>query len=257
MVNHQKSRDCLRKAAPTGNIEQFFIRHAPAAATSQRTPAKQHAPLPVLPNLRMSDHPDIGIDVRASSPLLPKRTSEHESNPILSPCLRRLHDLRMLARNLPESVPIADPEDDIAALGASGEEYVIANGFTEDTTEDYECHLSRALHRVFWDEKDDAIFSKIRRGPFGVEGFCAVLEFFIRERSASKDLIDVRLPRLEKAIRNLITCGSSSTCHALEWMLLSHTSSVIHAERTRQSGQACGKLLRSPSDKNYCFLLLL
>jgi hypothetical protein len=207
MASHQKSKACVDKAkeitqAEKSNIKNYFAPVAPRAKPSRTvaTPALPK-PSPLLARTAQLQPAASTSQTHIPSISHPKPSLEIPSAHPISATIQALTRIRQLAQRLPDSVPIADVGDPLS-VGAEGEDYVKANALTDDTSEDYENHLTHILH-IFWGDDEPKTRSKIRRGPLGISGFCRVLEYFIECRSASEELILARLPRIEAAVKHL------------------------------------------------------
>jgi hypothetical protein len=205
---HQKSKGCKQKAMDkaTPKLTAFFAPKAMTRVSATRpfAPVVKEPPR-ILPTSYHSALPPLEIET-----LAPVKTSDTttltNTNDSLTPSpqtagLVLLSKLLETSKCLPPSVPLATAEDEIAYFGLDGASFALAKGCADDVSEDYELAINPGLH-MFWMKSSDEVRNLVRRGAYGIEGFCNVLSYFIRERNLPLGE-DPRLLKLLEAVESL------------------------------------------------------
>ncbi len=101
-----------------------------------------------------------------------------------------LSKLTSVTAQLPESVPVAKPEDAVAALCGNIEVIL----FSLEDDEPYEW-LDHKLNNICgsWVVNQGLVPLAIKHGDLSLPGLCSTLQFFINHKLASKVLIETQL----------------------------------------------------------------
>lgn len=152
MQQHQKSDRCCLNRPKNDSLMNYFsvaqpsgsnAAHATTSSYSQQAPPLITA---ALSQLVLEEVTDTTQTVRP--PSLPPQAPA-EPAPHTNPVINRLQRLQALSESLPNTVPLADAEDDIAKLGTDGNSFIAANLLSStiiDAEGEYQTLLNPALH---------------------------------------------------------------------------------------------------------------
>ncbi|KAH9925085.1 hypothetical protein B0H21DRAFT_826674 [Amylocystis lapponica] len=111
--------------------------------------------------------------------------------------LQLIRRLRRLASNLPEMVPLGHPEDVLAQFVNFDPAAALASQECEDAWE----AVNKALDNTIGYRKSiPELISIVRRGAYGITGFCARLEAICNDYNIDGVLLEGRLNNLSTAV---------------------------------------------------------
>jgi hypothetical protein len=115
-----------------------------------------------------------------------------------SPQLSLLSRLRVLTANLPLSVPIGRPDEPLACFAVNPRDLIQPG---EDAWEDV---IDPAFNRVIGFGKTTIDIAEfIRRGEYGMDGFCNWTESCLEHLNIASSLLEVRLDCVMQAMLHL------------------------------------------------------
>lgn len=139
------------------------------------------------------DSLDIDLDLIATDPV--RDTSQ-------TPQAALLHRLWTLTTTLPLSVPLATPDDVLAAFSSDPRAAV------EEGEDLYEQVVNPALHNaVGYNMVVIDVAQLIRRGPLGMDGFYRWIEICLVEAGIEYGMLEVRVERVCDAMKLLYVSG--------------------------------------------------
>ncbi|KAJ8085520.1 hypothetical protein PM082_004338 [Marasmius tenuissimus] len=133
-----------------------------------------------------------------------KTTADAIENPVLEALLIEdistpfpplLQSLWQAAKSLPDSIPLATKNDDIAQLADD------PSIGCDDSNEAWEMSLNPLLHSVFgYGATAKDILHLVRRGPLGIEGFCHWVHVCVTKLHADVFILDLKAQLMIDAI---------------------------------------------------------
>jgi hypothetical protein len=118
-------------------------------------------------------------------------TQGHRSHPLVS-------RLRTASARLPESVPVGQYSDPFAVFSGDPRDSIVAND------DPWESVIDPCLNRVIgFGVSTHQIADIIRRGPFGIDGFCRWIEICMLDLKISPELLEMKLERVFDALNLL------------------------------------------------------
>ncbi|KAE9394828.1 hypothetical protein BT96DRAFT_998151 [Gymnopus androsaceus JB14] len=113
--------------------------------------------------------------------------------------------LRHLAVQLPLSVPIAEPTSAISAV--TGDPCLLVS----DPVEAWEI-LNPIIHSVFgYQSTADSIAHLVKRGPFGLDGFCNWVDACVEKLNVDEALLEPKVLLLLEATQQVLASSSTNT----------------------------------------------
>jgi hypothetical protein len=194
----------MSKAVKTNRISDFFVKQRDPPAP-YKAPS---APLFLAPNtptflragpsrlVSSTDNTDM-TDVEAVS-----RSRQHNQTGTSGMTSTRAHPLvarlRSVSAHLPESVPVGQDSDPFAVFSGDPRNSIVAGD------DPWESIVDPCLNRVIgYGVSTDQIAATIRRGPFGIEGFCRWIEICMVELKIAPELLEMKLERVFDALNLL------------------------------------------------------
>ncbi|KAF8331049.1 uncharacterized protein EI90DRAFT_3199739 [Cantharellus anzutake] len=234
----QEKRENKVKAQPQAELMASFFKKkesvhrptvVPPALLQSLAPEPIHSPLPSKPNLPHTEE-------------APKMPSQPDKGLQSASCLSKL---RHIATNLPDTVPLAAPSDPIAALTGDPKE-IVATRKLEEPDEDVYEWLDKKLNNICGEyaKRNGTLASAIRRGPMGLPGLCATLQYFTNNKFASEEILEIRINNLIEEAKKIIP-------------LESHPASTRPSPRRQDNTVLTQRMLPSPQPgtKHLPFLL--
>lgn len=201
LINVKAAEDAS-KTRPPALISNFFItrRDPPPSYQAPLAPQllapKTPTPTPASTSRTVLSTDNKGvIDVDAiSPPSLCNRTGVSgmtSTHPLMT-------RLRTISTHLPESVPVGQESEPFAVFSGDSRDSIMAD---EDP---WESVIDSCLNRVIgFGASTCQIADIIRRGPFGIDGFCQWIEICLVELQISSELLEMRLERVFDALKLL------------------------------------------------------
>jgi hypothetical protein len=145
---------------------------------------------------KKKDHLDM-IDVDAISPTSPCNQTGASATSSAHPLITRLC---ALSSRLPKIVPIGQESDPFAVFSGDPRDSIVA-----DSDDDpWESVIDPALNRVIgFGVSTRQIADIMRRGHFGIDGFCQWIKICMVELEISPALLEMRLERVFDALKLL------------------------------------------------------
>jgi hypothetical protein len=199
LMNVKAAEDAL-KTRPPALISNFFVKRRDPPPPYQALPAPQLlAPKPPTSTPSSSlcadlstDNIDV-IDVDVISPSCNQTSASGITS--THPLMTRL---RTISMHLPKSVPVGQESEPFAAFSGDPRDSIMADD------DPWESVIDPCLNRVIgFGASTRQIADIIRRGPFGIDGFCQWIEICLVELEISPELLEMRLERVFDALKLL------------------------------------------------------
>jgi hypothetical protein len=152
------------------------------------------------------------IDVDAICPPSPSNQTSTSATPTAHPLITRLC---ALSSQLPEDIPIGQESDPFAIFSGDPQESIVANS----NDDPWEYVVDPALNRVIgFGVSARQIADIIKRGPFGIDGFCQWIKICMVELEVSPVLLEMRLVRVFDALKLLYVLHFTSVIGICEYL---------------------------------------
>lgn len=193
----QEPEEPLKKKLRPTKMLDFFRRKSPSPTATSH--------LPVPPPLSNSLLPAGSASPAPSPASLPRVAIDDGggaaaiiNKPVLDATAEvMLQQLWLLTSRLPITVPIGTPEDKFACFHSDPREDL------QPGDDAWETLVHPALVLIGYNEQSPVITQYVRRGKWGMDGFCQWIEVCMRELKVPADLLETKLNRLCDAMRLL------------------------------------------------------
>ena len=198
-LRNVKAAEDASKASKCNRISNFFVKQRDPPPPYQAPPAPQLLALKPSTSthaVSSTDNLDV-IDVDAN---LPPSSCNRTGVSATSSTHPLITHLCTLSSRLPEIVPIGQESDPLAVFSGDPRDLIVA-----DSDDDlWESVIDPTLNRVIgFGISTRQIADIIRRGPFGIDGFCQWIKICTVELKISPALLEMRLERVSDALKLL------------------------------------------------------
>jgi len=186
---------------------------------------------------QLQDTEKVVIDVD-ESPILDHASPEKaaEGSPLDTPPVQDvtfLSRLRMLAANLPISIPVGKQDEPLGCFAANPRDLILPE---QDAWEDV---IDPTFNRVIgFGKSTPEIATLIRRGSYGMDGFCDWTTACIEHLGIPSSLLEMRLERVMQAMINLYVSKFSVAFYAKVRLSSSGASETPTIKATTQTASS-------------------